>query len=150
MKIFVFRLVAKCLINHVDDKSALVEVMGWHWLGNKPLPEPMLTKNVWHHMVALSGLKALTQWVMTYVYIYNDDVIYWYGKWHVLGHYEHYRLIFDYVIYVCRKWFALKSIIIWYVHAACCQQPQAVCISLFLLTCWGLNKAISCKKIFVF
>ena len=26
----------------IDNKSALVQVMDWHWTGDKPLPEPML------------------------------------------------------------------------------------------------------------
>ena len=28
----------------IDNKVALVHVMAWHWTGNKPLPEPMLTQ----------------------------------------------------------------------------------------------------------
>ena len=28
----------------IDKKSALVQMMGWHWTGNKPLSEPMLTQ----------------------------------------------------------------------------------------------------------
>ena len=27
----------------IDYKSALVQVMAWHWTGEKPLPESMLT-----------------------------------------------------------------------------------------------------------
>ena len=27
----------------VDNKSVLVQVMVWHWSGNKPLPEPVMT-----------------------------------------------------------------------------------------------------------
>ena len=36
----------------IDNKPALVRVMAWHWIGDKPLSEPMLTQftNVymWH------------------------------------------------------------------------------------------------------
>ena len=32
------------LEGHIDRKSALVEVMAWHWAGKKTLPEPMLTQ----------------------------------------------------------------------------------------------------------
>ena len=28
----------------IYNKHALVQVMAWHWSGNKPLPEPMLTQ----------------------------------------------------------------------------------------------------------
>ena len=28
----------------IDDKSALVQMMAWHQIGDKPLPEPMLTQ----------------------------------------------------------------------------------------------------------
>ena len=28
----------------IDDKSALVQVMGWRWTVDKPLPEPVLTQ----------------------------------------------------------------------------------------------------------
>ena len=28
----------------IVNKSALFQVMVWHWTGNKPLPEPMLIK----------------------------------------------------------------------------------------------------------
>ena len=28
----------------IDYKSALVQVMAWHWTGEKPLPESMLTQ----------------------------------------------------------------------------------------------------------
>ena len=27
----------------IDNKTALVQVMAWHRIGDKPLPEPMLT-----------------------------------------------------------------------------------------------------------
>ena len=27
----------------IDNKSALIQVMAWHWTGDKPLPEPVLT-----------------------------------------------------------------------------------------------------------
>ena len=36
----------------VDNKPALVQVMAWHWTGDKPLPELMLTQftdvYLWH------------------------------------------------------------------------------------------------------
>ena len=28
----------------IDNMWALVQVMAWHWIGDKPLPEPMLTE----------------------------------------------------------------------------------------------------------
>ena len=28
----------------IDNKPALVQVMAWHIIGDKPLPEPMLTQ----------------------------------------------------------------------------------------------------------
>ena len=28
----------------IDNKSALLQVMAWHWTGDKPLPEPVLTQ----------------------------------------------------------------------------------------------------------
>ena len=28
----------------IDNKPALVQVMAWHWTGDKPLPEPMMTQ----------------------------------------------------------------------------------------------------------
>ena len=27
-----------------DNKPALIQVMAWHWTGNKPLPGPMMTQ----------------------------------------------------------------------------------------------------------
>ena len=30
--------------NPINNKPALVQVMAWHWIGDKPLPEPMLTR----------------------------------------------------------------------------------------------------------
>ena len=36
----------------IDNISALVQIMAWHLLGAKPLPEPMLTKmsdTTYHH-----------------------------------------------------------------------------------------------------
>ena len=36
----------------IGNKSTLVQVMAWRWLGDKPLPEPMMTKilvAIWHH-----------------------------------------------------------------------------------------------------
>ena len=33
------KFVARCSI---DNKPALVQVMAWHWTGDKPLSEPML------------------------------------------------------------------------------------------------------------
>ena len=42
--------IALMVVNHINedpiDKSALVQVMAWCWLGNKPLPGPMLTKYI--------------------------------------------------------------------------------------------------------
>ena len=36
----------------IDNESALVQVMAWHWTGDKPLTEPMLTwftdAHMWH------------------------------------------------------------------------------------------------------
>ena len=34
----------------IDNKPALVQVMAWHWTGNKPLPEPMLTQLIHTYM----------------------------------------------------------------------------------------------------
>ena len=28
----------------IDNKPSLVQVMAWHWIGNKPIPEPMTTQ----------------------------------------------------------------------------------------------------------
>ena len=28
----------------IDNKPALVQVMAWCWIGNKPLPEPMIAQ----------------------------------------------------------------------------------------------------------
>ena len=43
------KFVPRCL---VDNKPALVQVMAWRWLGDKPLPEPMMTEFIdtymWH------------------------------------------------------------------------------------------------------
>ena len=36
----------------IDNKPALVQVMAWHLIGNKPLPEPMIAQfteaYMWH------------------------------------------------------------------------------------------------------
>ena len=36
----------------IDNKPALVQVMAWHWTGDKPLPETMMTQFIdtymWH------------------------------------------------------------------------------------------------------
>ena len=37
-----------------DKKSTLVQVMTWHWIGNKPLPEQMLSSSLMH----LCGTRA--------------------------------------------------------------------------------------------
>ena len=28
----------------INNKAALVQIMAWHWTGNKSLPEPMMTQ----------------------------------------------------------------------------------------------------------
>ena len=39
-------------LSPIDNKPALVQEMAWCWRGDKPLPEPMLTKftdaSMWH------------------------------------------------------------------------------------------------------
>ena len=30
--------------SQISNKPALVQVMAWHWIGNKPLSEPMLSR----------------------------------------------------------------------------------------------------------
>ena len=35
----------------IDNKSALVQVMAWQWMGDKPLPEPMLTEFIDAYML---------------------------------------------------------------------------------------------------
>ena len=49
------------MFNSVDSKSSLVQVMAQFWNGDKPLPEPMLTKfsNVYIHPYGSSGLNGL-------------------------------------------------------------------------------------------
>ena len=36
----------------INNKAVLVQVMAWHWTGDKPLPEPMLNRftdaYMWH------------------------------------------------------------------------------------------------------
>ena len=36
----------------IDNNPALVQVVAWHWTGDKPLPEPMMTQftnaYMWH------------------------------------------------------------------------------------------------------
>ena len=34
----------------IDSKLALVQVLAWHWAGDKPLPEPMMTQFTDAHM----------------------------------------------------------------------------------------------------
>ena len=46
--------VPKGLINNI---SALVQIMAWHWLGNKPLSAPMMVRLLMHICV------TLPQWV---------------------------------------------------------------------------------------
>ena len=44
-------------IDPFDKKTALVQVMACRLLGDKPLPEPMLTKMnaaIWHHQATMS------------------------------------------------------------------------------------------------
>ena len=41
----------------VDNKTALVQVLTWCQIGDKPLLEPMLSRidaAIWHHQAALS------------------------------------------------------------------------------------------------
>ena len=41
---YLFRISLKFLLKGpIDNKLALVRVMGWHRTGDKPLPEPMIT-----------------------------------------------------------------------------------------------------------
>ena len=30
-------------MGETDDRSALIQVIAWQWIGDKPLPEPMMT-----------------------------------------------------------------------------------------------------------
>ena len=45
-----------------DNKSALVQVMAWHWTGNKPLPEPVMTHFTEAYVSITKTLKTLTYW----------------------------------------------------------------------------------------
>ena len=39
-----------------DNKWALVQLMAWRWIGNKPLLEPMMTKlyAIWYYQATMS------------------------------------------------------------------------------------------------
>ena len=41
----------------VDNKSSLVQVVAWCWIGNKPLHEPMITQVKWHIYASLDPNK---------------------------------------------------------------------------------------------
>ena len=45
----------------IDNKSLLVQVMAWHWTGNKPLPEPMM--NHINDAYMSPCLYELTAWI---------------------------------------------------------------------------------------
>ena len=53
-----------------DNKSVLVLKMAWHWTGDKPLPEPMLTQftdpYMWHHGEMSWWLQHITSLVVNY------------------------------------------------------------------------------------
>ena len=55
----------------IDNNSGLIQVMAWHQAGNKPLPEPMLTKlkYVWRHMAAVTYNEGWT-WHVVFRNIY--------------------------------------------------------------------------------
>ena len=41
----------------IDNKTALVQIMAWCWIGDKPLPEPQVTQfndAYMHHSTAVS------------------------------------------------------------------------------------------------
>ena len=35
----------------IDNKPALVKMMAWRWIGDKPLSEPMLTRSIDAYML---------------------------------------------------------------------------------------------------
>ena len=44
----------------VDSNPALVQIMTWHWIGGKPLSEPMLTRT----LICGTGGDELTPWAL--------------------------------------------------------------------------------------
>ena len=39
----------------IDNKTSLVQEMVWRWIGDKPLPEPMMTNDTYmRHLASLS------------------------------------------------------------------------------------------------
>ena len=56
----------------IDNKSALFQIMAWHWTGNKPLPEPVLAQS---NDVAL-GVDELSVYNLRALSQYKDRLIY--------------------------------------------------------------------------
>ena len=55
-----------------NDQSSLVEVNGLVLSGNKPLPQPMLTQLLWHHLASL-GVNELSNFI-PFVQTYQFDI----------------------------------------------------------------------------
>ena len=78
-----------------DNKSVLVLKMAWHWTGDKPLPEPMLTQftdpYMWHHGEMSWWLQHITSLVVNYgisnTIVLGDTIVYHYDSsmWIVLN-----------------------------------------------------------------
>ena len=51
------KFVLKC---QIDNRSAFACVMAWRWMGNKPIPKPMMT-NWWyiHHQASMSEYNGI-------------------------------------------------------------------------------------------
>ena len=62
----------------IHNKSALVQVMAWWRIGNKLLPETMLTKTydaIWHHTASLGLKQVFMHQERKYIHdIINDDL----------------------------------------------------------------------------
>ena len=66
----------------IDNKSALVQVMAWGWIGSKPLSEPVIADMQRYWEIELIML-AILFWKLIYLWAFNWNGHWWVDLWYL-------------------------------------------------------------------
>ena len=69
----------------VDNKSTLVQVIAWRRTGDKPLPEPIMTKSIDAYMRALGGDELIVLYASVDTEISIRSIMYKLQSWYCEG-----------------------------------------------------------------